>query len=212
MEQTIRENNLAVVYVPVNDLINPDYNPRTWSEENTKELTESIKRYGIVDPLLVNSADERKNIVIGGNFRLKVIKELGFAEAPVVYIHIPDLDKEKELCLRLNKNQGEWDRDCKNKYIREEELIDELFKIIDQVNINELGMRMKLEEEIKRFNRLQRLATKGTPKYNINEDEINTREYAKYVLKEGTELEKRELLGHLRSRLLLEDKKISLVQ
>jgi predicted metal-binding protein len=104
------------------------------------------------------------------------------------------------------------DRDCKNKYIREEELIDELFKIIDIVNINELGMRMKLEEEIKRFNRLQRLATKGTPKYNINEDEINTREYAKYVLKEGTALEKRELLGHLRSRLLLEDKKISLVQ
>ena len=107
MEQTTRENNLAVVYVPVNDLINPDYNPRTWSEENTKELTKSIKLYGIVDPLLVNSADERKNIVIGGNFRLKVIKELGFAEAPVVYVHIPDLDKEKELCLRLNKNQGE---------------------------------------------------------------------------------------------------------
>ena len=100
----------------------------------------------------------------------------------------------------------------KNKYIRKEELIDELFTIIDQVNINELGMRMKLEEEIKRFNRLQRLATKGIPKYNINEDEINTREYAKYVLKEGTALEKRELLGHLRSRLLLEDKKISLVQ
>ncbi len=37
-------------------------------------------------------------------------------------------------------------------------------------------------------------------------------EYAKYVLKEGTVHEKRELLGHLRSRLLLEDKKISLVQ
>ena len=98
------------------------------------------------------------------------------------------------------------------KKYQQKELIDELFKIIDQVNINELGMRMKLEEEIKRFNRLQRLATKGTPKYNINEDEINTREYAKYVLKEGTALEKRELLGHLRSRLLLEDKKISLVQ
>jgi DNA modification methylase len=69
-----------------------------------------------VDPLLVNSADERKNIVIGGNFRLKVIKELGFAEAPVVYIHIPDLDKEKELCLRLNKNQGEWDLELLSQF------------------------------------------------------------------------------------------------
>lgn len=111
-----KQSNLSIVYVPVNDLINPDYNPRTWSEQNTKELTESIKRYGIVDPLLVNSADERKNIVIGGNFRLKVIKELEFAEAPVVYIHIPDLDKEKELCLRLNKNQGEWDLELLSQF------------------------------------------------------------------------------------------------
>jgi site-specific DNA recombinase len=103
------------------------------------------------------------------------------------------------------------DRNCKNKYIREEELIEELFKVIDKVSINELGMRMKLEEEIKRFNRLQRLATKGTPKYNINEDDVNTREYAKYVLREGTPLEKRELMGHLRSRLLLKDKKITLI-
>jgi site-specific DNA recombinase len=104
------------------------------------------------------------------------------------------------------------DRNCKNKYIREEELIEELLKVIDQVSINELGMRMKLEEEIKRFNRLQRLATKGTPKYQIDEDEIATREYAKYVLRDGTPLEKRELLGHLRSRLVLNDKVITLLQ
>ena len=104
------------------------------------------------------------------------------------------------------------DRNCKNKYIREAELIEELFKVIDDVNINELGMRIKLEEEIKRFNRLQRLATKGTPKYSINEDDVNTREYAKYVLREGTPIEKRELLGRLRSRLVLVDKKITLLK
>ena len=105
---------------------------------------------------------------------------------------------------------GVWN--CKNKYIREEELIEELFKVIDKVSINELGMRIKLEDEIKRFNRLQRLATKGTPKYSINEDDVNTREYAKYVLREGTPLEKRELMGHLRSRLVLKDKKITLLK
>jgi hypothetical protein len=53
---------------------------------------------------------------------------------------------------------------------------------------------------------------KGTPKYNINEDDVNTREYAKYVLREGTPLEKRELMGHLRSRLILKEKKITLVE
>ena len=104
------------------------------------------------------------------------------------------------------------DRNCKNKYIREEELVEELFKTIDKLNMNELGMRMKLEEEIKRFNRLQRLAVKGKPKMQIDEDDIATREYAKYVLREGTPLEKRELMGHLRSRLVLNDKKITLVE
>jgi len=104
------------------------------------------------------------------------------------------------------------DRNCKNKYIREEELISELFKVIDVVHINELGMRMKLEEEIKRFNRLQRLAVKGKPKMQIDENEIATREYAKYVLREGSVTEKRELLGHLRSRLLLKNKKITLIK
>ena len=104
------------------------------------------------------------------------------------------------------------DRNCKNQYIREEELIDELFQIIDKVNINELGIRAKLEDEIKRFNRLQRLANKGTPKLNIEENEVSTREYAKYVLKEGTPIEKRELLGNLRSRLVYKDKKITLLE
>lgn len=110
------ERNLAVVYVPVDQLINPDYNPRSWSEQNTEELKESIRRYGVVDPILANSADERKNIVIGGNFRLKVLKELGYTEVPVVYIHISDINKEKELCIRLNKNQGEWDLELLSKF------------------------------------------------------------------------------------------------
>jgi site-specific DNA recombinase len=100
---------------------------------------------------------------------------------------------------------------CKNKYIREEELIDELFKIIDKVSLNELGIRAKLEEEIKRFNRLQRIANGGTARLSIDESDVGTREYAKYVLKDGTPLEKRELLGNLKSRLVYTDKTIKLL-
>jgi site-specific DNA recombinase len=104
------------------------------------------------------------------------------------------------------------DRNCKNKYIREEELITELMKIMDEVNINELGMRAKLEDEIKRFNRLQKLTTKEVKKPTIDENDVSTREYAKYVLIEGTTQEKRELLGNLRSRISYKDKKITLIK
>lgn len=56
------------------------------------------------------------------------------------------------------------DRDCKNQYIREEELIAELVKLLDKISINELGMRHKLEDEIKRFNHFQKVVMKADSK------------------------------------------------
>lgn len=103
------------------------------------------------------------------------------------------------------------DRNCKNKYIREEELITELLKILDKVNINELGMRQKLEEEINRYNIFQRSVLGATEKVKTDKD-TDIRNYAKYILKEGMTSEKRELLANLRSRIIYKDKTLTLVE
>lgn len=108
MEVSTKEN-ISVVYVPIVELRASEYNPRKWDAEAKKHLKDSITRFGVVDPLLVNGADGRKNIVIGGHFRLEAIKELGHTEAPVVYLNIPDIEREQELNIRLNKNTGEFD-------------------------------------------------------------------------------------------------------
>lgn len=105
----MQTNKLHVVDVPVSELKLTEYNPRKWSDAQKKELQESIQRFGVVDPIIVNGAENRKNIIIGGHFRFTVLKELGYAEVPVIYLQIPDIEKEKELCIRLNKNQGEFD-------------------------------------------------------------------------------------------------------
>lgn len=105
------EKNIEVVYVPVSDLKPATYNPRKISKEALGKLKESIKRFAMVDPIIVNSAPKRKNVVIGGHMRLRAAKELGHTSVPVVYVHIPNLAKEKELNLRLNRNTGEWDFD-----------------------------------------------------------------------------------------------------
>ncbi|MEX1014259.1 MAG: recombinase family protein [Candidatus Paceibacterota bacterium] len=102
------------------------------------------------------------------------------------------------------------DRYCKNKYIREKELIKKLRKMIDKIDINELGMRYKLEEEIKRFNKFQSVI--GNKPKESNVKEINIKTYAKYLLKEGSISEKRELLANLKSRIVYKDKKIGLEQ
>lgn len=102
------------------------------------------------------------------------------------------------------------DRNCKNKYIREEDLITELLKMLDQVNINELGMRQKLEDEMARFNIFQRSVLGTTVKSNTDHV-TDIRNYAKYILKEGTVTEKRELLANLRSRIVYKDKTLTLI-
>ena len=105
----MQTQNLHIEYVPITSISPALYNPRVWDDESKKQLTESITRFGVVDPLIVNSAEDRKGILIGGHFRLVVLKELGYEEVPVVFLNIPEIEKEKELNIRLNRNQGEFD-------------------------------------------------------------------------------------------------------
>lgn len=104
-----KETKLQIEQVKIASLSPASYNPRKWDQSATDKLKESIKRFGLVDPIIVNSAPKRKNIIIGGHFRWSVAKEMGLKEVPVVYLNIPDIKKEKELNLRLNRNTGEWD-------------------------------------------------------------------------------------------------------
>ena len=62
-------------------------------------------------------------------------------------------------------------------------------------------MCMNLEDEIRRFNKLQKLMNRNEGK-GLDENEVNIREYAKYLLREGSISEKWELLANLRSRLI----------
>lgn len=102
---------MKIDHINIKDLKVATYNPRKWDDKILFDMTESIKRFGLCDPLIVNGAPDRKNIVIGGHLRLKVATALGFTEVPVVYLDIPDIEREKELNLRLNKNLGHWDEE-----------------------------------------------------------------------------------------------------
>lgn len=102
-------SSLRIVTVPIKELRPAPYNPRKWNEEQLETLQESLSRFGFVDPLVVNGAAKRMNVVIGGHMRLKAAKRLKMKIVPVVYINIPSLEREKDLNLRLNRSTGEWD-------------------------------------------------------------------------------------------------------
>jgi DNA modification methylase len=96
-------------------LRHPERNSRIWAKEATEQLKESIRRYDMVDPLIVNNAPGREGVIIGGNFRAMVLKEMGVETVPIVRITVPP-EKEAELILRLNKNTGDFDWDALAEY------------------------------------------------------------------------------------------------
>lgn len=98
--------------------------------------------------------------------------------------------------------------DCKNPPLNEPLLIDELIELMDSINLDELGIKSRLEQEIARFNKF-RVGVLGHEK-EANKSEVDVRNYTKYLLREGTLIEKRELLFFLKSKLVLKDKKIIL--
>jgi DNA modification methylase len=101
--------DIKIVNVKIEDLIPASYNPRKSSKEQNETLKTSLEKFGFVDPIIANSNPERMNTIIGGHFRWRTAKEMGFKECPVVYVDIADIEKEKELNIRLNKNTGEFD-------------------------------------------------------------------------------------------------------
>ncbi len=152
---------LKITEVSVKDLKPSTYNPRRWNEDAIAQLTESIRKFGMVDPILVNNAPDRENIVIGGHFRLKIAKDLGHTTVPVVFLNIPDIEKEKELNIRLNKNLGEFDfkllADFDESFLADigfdSEDLDQIFEIdetpemfdlqkeLDKLNIKEIDIQ-----------------------------------------------------------------------
>lgn len=99
---------------------------------------------------------------------------------------------------------------CRGGYLREEELIKQLTKIIDEIDLDTLGIQGQFKEEVERYYKFSRSILKIDPSDFKNQKDTDMRNYAKYILREGTVLEKRELLTNLQSKLVMRNKKIIL--
>lgn len=101
------------------------------------------------------------------------------------------------------------DKQCKSGYIREEELIEQLEIVMDDIHLDEIGMKEKIKSEIER-NRRFNIGILGRKDKAIKVSDVDIRNYAKYVLRDGTLVEKREMLECLRSKILMNNKQIKI--
>lgn len=103
----------------LNELNKATYNPRTISDDALQGLSNSLAKYGCVEPIVVNVRDG-KNIIVGGHQRHKALIELHGGEYNATCV-VVDLDETEERLLNITLNnpeiQGEFDFDKLNESI-----------------------------------------------------------------------------------------------
>ena len=88
--------------IPLDQIILPPTQPRRYFDpEALKQLTESIKQHGILQPLLVRPLDSEKHELVAGERRYRAAQELGLKVVPVV---IRQLDDNAAFQLALIEN------------------------------------------------------------------------------------------------------------
>ena len=78
--------------------------------------------------------------------------------------------------------------------------------MIDKIDIDEIGTKEKIIKEVQRYRKFSYGVLGRETEFDNKPLNVDIRNYAKYILTEGSKEEKRELLSCLRSRLEIKDK------
>ena len=102
------------------DIRASSFNPRITLEKGSREyeaIADSIREFGFVEPLVVNS---HNMCCLGGHQCLSVLKDMGVESVECVMVEEPDQAREKALCVALNRIKGEWDMDMLAALLQDE--------------------------------------------------------------------------------------------
>lgn len=117
------------------------YNPRVTLEKGSREYQDieaSLEAYGLIEPIVVNDVNMH---IIGGHQRWQVLKDRGETEIACAMVHIEEPEREKALCLALNKISGDWDMDKLKDLLRD----DDVFSFPTGFTADEISLDEMLE-------------------------------------------------------------------
>ncbi|WP_461246917.1 ParB/RepB/Spo0J family partition protein [Treponema sp. R6D11] len=91
-----------IVQLPINQLVpNPGQPRKNFDETELQELADSIKTYGIIQPIIAANAGDGTYIIIAGERRTRAAKLAGLSAVPVI---IRDYTDQKKLEISLIEN------------------------------------------------------------------------------------------------------------
>jgi hypothetical protein len=106
---TKKNETTEVKVVKISEVKSNPNNPRVIKDGKFAKLVKSIEEFpemSKVRPIVVNT----DMVVLGGNMRLKAMKEAGWTEVPIQIVDWSE-EKQKEFVIKDNVGFGEWDWD-----------------------------------------------------------------------------------------------------
>lgn len=103
-----------MIYRQTETLKKLENNPRSITEKQLQKLKESIQRnpdYFEARPIILSDRTGEL-VIIAGNQRYDACVQLGIKEVPTVLIPNLTEEREREIIIRDNVNNGEWDMAC----------------------------------------------------------------------------------------------------
>ena len=145
------EPKAQIVYRKVEDINELEGNPRTITKDQFEKLKTSITNNGDyfeARPCILSNRTG-KLVVIAGNQRLRAAKALGLKEIPTVLLEGLTEAREREIVIRDNVENGEWN-------------MDELANAWDENSLREWGLDDFPNTEI--LDEITETASEGTVK------------------------------------------------
>lgn len=173
---------MEIVYRKLSDMKKLEGNPRKITQEQLETLKQSIERnkdYFEARPLILSDRTGEL-VVIAGNQRYEACRQLGIEQCPTVLLEGLTEEREKEIIIRDNVNNGEWDEELLLLGWNAEDL-DSWGVLISDIDDND---SVKTDSETSRLSSLEYKGIYYEPK-NIPEleleDCLNLEKYNKKV-------------------------------
>lgn len=204
-----KENNSANRLISLNKIVNDFEQPRKFFDnKNIAELAESIKNYGILQPLLLRK-DGEKYIIVAGERRWRAAKMLNLKEVPA---NVIDLNDKEVLEVSLIENIQRQDLNPIEEALAYRKLIEE-FSLTQKELSERIGksrvaitntMRLvNLDERVQQY-LIESVISEGHGRVLLSiEDKDLQYELSQKVIDE--KLSVRELEKHI--KLMFRDKK-----
>lgn len=93
---------MEIKMIPVDKIVPNPFQPReTFDKESIRELAESMKEYGLLQPIIVKPLKNGKYQIIAGERRWRAFQFAGLKEIPAI---VKDIDTPRQLIESLIEN------------------------------------------------------------------------------------------------------------